>query len=63
MQGVDLLVRLGRLAEARERLPRRVPGEAVSYTGIFWRDTRARLALLAGDLAARCARSSRRCAG
>jgi DNA-binding CsgD family transcriptional regulator len=29
-----------------------VPGEAVSYTGIFWRDTRARLALLAGDLPA-----------
>ena len=50
MQGVNLLVRLGRLAEARELLPRRVPGEAVSYTGIFWRDSRARLALLEGDL-------------
>ncbi len=50
MQGVNLLVRLGRLAEARELLPPRVPGEAVSYTGIFWRDSRARLALLEGDL-------------
>ena len=30
--------------------PSRVPGEAAAYTGIFWRDTRARLALLAGDL-------------
>ena len=41
-RSANLLVRLGRLDEARERLPRRVPGEAVSYTGIFWRDTRAR---------------------
>ncbi len=52
MQGAALLIRLGRLSEAREALPSRVPGEAVSYTGIFWRDTRARLALLAGDLPA-----------
>jgi DNA-binding CsgD family transcriptional regulator/tetratricopeptide (TPR) repeat protein len=51
VQEASLLIRLGRLAEARERLPSRVPGEAVSYTGIFWRDTRARLALLGGDLA------------
>jgi DNA-binding CsgD family transcriptional regulator/tetratricopeptide (TPR) repeat protein len=47
-----ILIRLGRLAEAREKLPKRVPGEAISYTGIFWRDTRARLALLDGNLAA-----------
>jgi DNA-binding CsgD family transcriptional regulator/tetratricopeptide (TPR) repeat protein len=52
VQHSALLIRLGRLAEAREKLPARVPGEAVSYTGIFWRDTRARLALLGGDLAA-----------
>jgi DNA-binding CsgD family transcriptional regulator len=52
IQGSSLLIRLGRLAEAREALPSRVPGEAVSYTGIFWRDTRARLTLLAGDLPA-----------
>jgi len=51
VQEVALLTRLGRLAEARERMPSRVPGEAVSYTGIFWRDMRARLALLTGDLA------------
>ena len=51
IQGANLLVRLGRLAEAHEQMPRRVPGEAVSYTGIFWRDMRARLALLRGDLA------------
>ena len=52
IQHSSILIRLGRLAEARENLPVRVPGEAVSYTGIFWRDTRARLALLGGDLAA-----------
>jgi ATP/maltotriose-dependent transcriptional regulator MalT len=52
LQEASILIRLGRIAEARERLPSRVPGEAVSYTGIFWRDTRARLALLAGDLPA-----------
>jgi DNA-binding CsgD family transcriptional regulator/tetratricopeptide (TPR) repeat protein len=52
VQEAGQLIRLGRLAEAREALPSRVPGEAVSYTGIFWRDTRARLALLAGDLPA-----------
>jgi len=52
IQEAGILIRLGRIAEARERLPARVPGEAVSYTGIFWRDTRARLALLAGDLPA-----------
>ena len=52
IQGANLLVRLGRLADASAALPRRVPGEAVSYTGIFWRDTRARIALLNGDLAA-----------
>jgi DNA-binding CsgD family transcriptional regulator/tetratricopeptide (TPR) repeat protein len=50
VQGAALAIRLGRLAEARERLPSRVPGEATAYTGIFWRDTRARLALLAGDV-------------
>jgi DNA-binding CsgD family transcriptional regulator/tetratricopeptide (TPR) repeat protein len=52
IQRAWILIRLGRLAEAREGLPARVPGEAISYTGIFWRDTRARLALLGGDLAA-----------
>jgi DNA-binding CsgD family transcriptional regulator/tetratricopeptide (TPR) repeat protein len=52
LQEVHLLMRLGRLAEARERMPTRVPGEAVSYTGIYWHDLRARLALLAGNLAA-----------
>src|SRR5215218_5842154 len=50
VQGAWMLIRLGRLAEAAERLPSRVPGEASAYTGIFWRDTRARLAMLAGDL-------------
>jgi ATP/maltotriose-dependent transcriptional regulator MalT len=45
-----LLLRLGRLEEARRELPARIPGEAISYTGIFWRDTRARLALLMGEL-------------
>ena len=50
VQEASLLLRLGRLAEARERLPLRVPGEAVSYASLFWRETRARLALLAGDL-------------
>jgi DNA-binding CsgD family transcriptional regulator/tetratricopeptide (TPR) repeat protein len=50
VQAVGLLIRLGRLEEARARLPSRVPGEASAYAGIFWRDTRARLALLAGDL-------------
>jgi len=47
-----LLARLGRLAEARERLPARIPGEAVSYAGIYWRYMRAWLALHGGDLAA-----------
>jgi DNA-binding CsgD family transcriptional regulator/tetratricopeptide (TPR) repeat protein len=50
IQAAYLLTRLGRLDEAAEQLPSRVPGEATSYTGIFWRDTRARLALLRGDL-------------
>jgi DNA-binding CsgD family transcriptional regulator len=50
IQEVHLLVRLGRLAEARERLPARVPGEAISYASLFWREVRARLALLTGDL-------------
>jgi DNA-binding CsgD family transcriptional regulator/tetratricopeptide (TPR) repeat protein len=45
-----LLFRLGRLADARAALPVRIPGEAVSYAGIFWRDMRARLALVSGDL-------------
>ena len=52
VQEVNLLIRLGRLDEARERMPARVPGEAVSYTAMFWRDQRARLALLNGDLPA-----------
>ena len=47
-----LLSRLGRLAEARAALPRRIPGEAISYAGIYWRYMRARLALLTGDLGA-----------
>jgi DNA-binding CsgD family transcriptional regulator/tetratricopeptide (TPR) repeat protein len=50
IQEVHLLIRLGRLAEARERLPARVPGEAISYASLFWREVRARLALLTGDL-------------
>jgi DNA-binding CsgD family transcriptional regulator/tetratricopeptide (TPR) repeat protein len=50
IQAAHLLMRLGRLAEAAEQLPPRVPGEAISYAGIFWRETRARLALLRGDL-------------
>ena len=50
LQEVNLLSRMGRLEEARERLPRRVPGEAVSYTQQFWRSMRARIALLSGDL-------------
>ena len=52
VQEVNFLIRLGRLGEARERMPARVPGEAVSYTAMFWRDQRARLALLTGDLPA-----------
>ena len=52
VQEAYLLSRLGRLAEAAERLPSRIPGEAISYTGIYWRYMRARLALLSGDLAA-----------
>ena len=50
IQEASLLVRLGRLAEARATLPGRVPGEAVSYAWQFWRETRARIALLTGDL-------------
>jgi DNA-binding CsgD family transcriptional regulator/tetratricopeptide (TPR) repeat protein len=50
IQEVQFLIRLGRLAEAQERLPTRVPGEAISYTSLFWRETRARLAALTGDL-------------
>ena len=50
VQEAYLLTRLGRLAEARERLPARIPGEAISYAGIYWRYMRARLALLSGDL-------------
>ena len=52
IQEAHLLARLGRLAEARERMPTRVPGEAISYAGIYWHDMRARLALLTGNLAA-----------
>ncbi len=52
VQECYLLSRLGRLGEARERLPARIPGEAISYAGIYWRYMRARLALLSGDLAA-----------
>ncbi len=50
LQEVNLLSRMGRLEEAREKLPRRVPGEAISYTQQFWRAMRARIALLSGDL-------------
>ena len=50
VQAAHLLMRLGRLAEACEAMPPRVPGEAVSYAGIFWRETRARAALLRGEL-------------
>ncbi len=50
IQQASLLLRLGRLSEARETLPGRVPGEAVSYAWLFWRETRARIALLTGDL-------------
>jgi DNA-binding CsgD family transcriptional regulator/tetratricopeptide (TPR) repeat protein len=50
IQTANLLTRLGRLGEAAEQLPSRVPGEAVSYAGIFWREERARLALLTGDM-------------
>ena len=50
IQQASLLLRLGRLAEARAALPGRVPGEAVSYAWLFWRETRARIALLTGDL-------------
>jgi len=52
VQRAHMLVRLGRLAEARERLPKRVPGEAISYTWMFWSQVRARLHLLTGDLGA-----------
>jgi DNA-binding CsgD family transcriptional regulator len=50
LQEANLLTRLGRLAEARAQMPSRVPGEAISYAGIFWRYMRARLALLCGEL-------------
>src|SRR5215207_5795118 len=50
IQRVNLLERLGRLHEAHEQMPSRVPGEAVSYTGIYWHHMRTRLALLMGDL-------------
>lgn len=50
IQEVHFLIRLGRLAEARKRLPTRVPGEAISSTSLFWRETRGRLAALTGDL-------------
>ena len=50
IQQASLLLRLGRLSEARAALPGRVPGEAVSYAWLFWRETRARIALLTGDL-------------
>ena len=52
VQEAYFLVRLGRLAEAWERLPKRVPGEAISYTWMYWRQLRAWLHLLTGDLAA-----------
>jgi DNA-binding CsgD family transcriptional regulator/tetratricopeptide (TPR) repeat protein len=52
VQEAYLLTRLGRLAEARERLPARIPGEAVSYAGIYWRYMRAHLALLGSDIPA-----------
>jgi hypothetical protein len=47
-----LLARLGRLADARAALPARIPGEAISYAGIYWRYMRAWLALVEADLAA-----------
>jgi DNA-binding NarL/FixJ family response regulator/tetratricopeptide (TPR) repeat protein len=50
LQEVNLLSRLGRIEEALDRLPTRVPGEAVSYTQQFWRAMRARLAVLSGAL-------------
>ena len=55
VQEAYLLARLGRLAEAAAALPARIPGEAISYAGIFWRYMRARLALHAGDLDAAAA--------
>src|SRR5215213_2318008 len=50
IQEINFLIPLGRLAEAGERMPARVPGDAISYASLFWRDQRARLALLSGDL-------------
>ena len=50
VQEAYLLSRLGRLAEAHAAMPARIPGEAISYAGIFWSYMRARLALVTGDL-------------
>jgi len=50
IQEAYFLVRLGRFAEAWERLPKRVPGESGSSTSMFWREIRSRLHLLTGDL-------------
>jgi ATP/maltotriose-dependent transcriptional regulator MalT len=50
VQEAYLLSRLGRLAEAHAAMPERIPGEAISYAGIFWSYMRARLALATGDL-------------
>jgi DNA-binding CsgD family transcriptional regulator/tetratricopeptide (TPR) repeat protein len=52
LQEANLLTRLGRLEQAHQQMPSRIPGEAISYSGIFWRYMRARLALLGADLGA-----------
>ncbi len=49
LQEAHVLVRLGRVAEAAETLPDRVPGDAIGSTAMFLNEVRARLALVRGD--------------
>jgi ATP/maltotriose-dependent transcriptional regulator MalT len=49
LQEVNVLVRLGRLAEAEDRLPDRVPGDAVGSAHTYLCSLRLQLALLRGD--------------
>ena len=58
LQGVNFLIRLGRLAELEAGLPAPKFGDEVGTTPIFLAELRARVALLTGDAAPRRAASS-----
>jgi len=51
LQGVNLMIKLGRLRELEAGLPAPKFGDSVGTTPIFLADLRSRLALLTGDLA------------